>query len=61
MTILPPEPPPQGIKDSKAFFAAARRTFHAALLSRVLFTNDKGVPANADSGSRASIAIAKAS
>lgn len=59
MTILPPEPPPQDIKDSRAFFAAARRTFHAALLSRVLFTNDKGVPANADSGSRASIAIAK--
>lgn len=59
MSTLPPEPPPVEIKDSTAFFAAARRTFHAALLSRILFTNEKGVPANADGSNRASIAIAK--
>ena len=59
MIALSPEPPPNEIKDSTAFFAATRRAFHEALLSRVLFTNEKGVPANADGGSRASVAIAK--
>ena len=59
MSQLPPETPPTELKDSTAFFAAARRTFHAALLSRVLFTNEKGVPANADGGNRASVSIAK--
>ncbi len=42
-----------------AFFAEARRSFHAALLERVLLTNEVGIPANADSSNRASIAIAR--
>jgi hypothetical protein len=41
-----------------AFFAEARRSFHAALLERVLLTNELGVPANADGGNKASVAIA---
>ena len=40
-------------------FAEARRSFHAALLESVLQVNDKGVPANADKDSAASVAIAK--
>jgi len=59
MSQLPPGPPPTEIRESTAFFAAARRTFHAALLNRVLFTNEKGIPANADSSNKGSVAIAK--
>jgi hypothetical protein len=59
MSQLPPEPAVAEIRDSTAFFAAARKAFHAALLSRLLFTNSKGVPANADSSNKASIVIAK--
>ena len=44
---------------SPAFFAEARRSFHAALLERVLRTNEFGIPSNADSDNRASVAIAK--
>ncbi len=42
-----------------AFFAEARRSFHAALLEKVLLVNEEGIPANADSRNAASIAIAK--
>jgi len=42
-----------------AFFAEARRSFHAVLLDKVLRANDLGVPSNADKDSAASVAIAK--
>jgi hypothetical protein len=42
-----------------AFFAEARRSFHAALFEEVLRTNDAGVPSNADKDNKASVAIAK--
>lgn len=41
-----------------AFFAEARRSYHAALLGRVLFRNEKGIPSNADGGQKASVSIA---
>jgi hypothetical protein len=41
-----------------AFFTEARRSFHAALLERVLRANEAGIPSNADSNNAASIAIA---
>lgn len=40
-------------------FEEARKSFHAALLKATLTTNAAGVVSNADSGNRASIAIAK--
>jgi hypothetical protein len=46
-------------KPVTAFFAEARRSFHAALLDKVLLTNKEGIPANADGNNSASIAIAK--
>jgi len=55
----PEEPATKVLTDAPSFFAEARRTFHATLLSRLLVTNDKGVPANADGSNRASVAIAK--
>jgi hypothetical protein len=42
-----------------SLFAEARRSFHASLLKSVLRTNDKGVPSNADTASKASVAISK--
>lgn len=42
-----------------AHFAEARRSFHAALLERVLCTNDQGIPANADGNNAVSVALAK--
>lgn len=42
----------------EAFFAEARKGFHAALLGAVLRV-DKGVPTNADKHSKPSVAIAK--
>lgn len=45
--------------NAPAFFAEARRSFHAALLAKVLLVNENGVPANADGGNATSIAIAK--
>lgn len=59
MSNLPPEPETAALTAAPSFFAEARRKFHAALLNRVLFTNERGVPANADSGNRASVSIAK--
>jgi hypothetical protein len=41
------------------FLGEARRSFHAALLNNVLHTDANGIPTNADSGSRSSVAIAK--
>src|SRR4051812_2072076 len=41
-----------------AFFAEARRSYHAALLGRVLFRNADGVPSNADGGQRSSVRLA---
>ena len=41
-----------------AFFAEARRSFHAALLNAVLKTDAKGVPSNADRHSKPSVKIA---
>ena len=38
---------------------AARKQFHATLLASMLQTNAKGVPSNADSSSKASVAIAR--
>ena len=40
-------------------FLQARKEFHASLLKTTLTINDKGVPSNADSSSKTSIAIAK--
>lgn len=42
-----------------ALFAQARTDYHTALLSHVLFTDSRGIPTNADSSNRASIAIAQ--
>lgn len=42
-----------------AFFAEARRSFHAALLERVLCTNEKGIPSNADGANGVSVVIAR--
>lgn len=58
-TTPPQEPGTGELAKSQVFFVEARRTFHAALLSRVLFMNDKGIPANADSANKASVTIAK--
>ncbi|KPB32515.1 Type II DNA restriction endonuclease R.NGOI [Pseudomonas savastanoi pv. phaseolicola] len=40
-------------------FLQARKEFHASLLKTTLTINDKGVPSNADSSNRSSIAIAR--
>jgi hypothetical protein len=45
-------------ENSEAFFAEARKGFHAALLGAVLRV-DNGVPTNADKHSKPSVAIAK--
>lgn len=58
MTLLPQEPSPPAMASDPSFFAAARRTFHAALMQDVLFC-DKGIPANADTDNAASVAIAR--
>lgn len=42
-----------------AFFTEARHSFHAALLASILCTDSKGIPSNADSHSKLSVAIAK--
>ncbi len=42
-----------------AFFAEARRSFHAALLEKVLRANEAGIPSNADGNNVVSVAIAK--
>jgi hypothetical protein len=47
------------VTDDKAFFAEARRSFHAALLERVLRANEMGVPSNADGSNLTSVAIGK--
>jgi len=47
------------LDNNTAFFTEARRSFHAALLERVLRANEAGVPSNADVGNASSIAIAK--
>jgi hypothetical protein len=44
--------------NNTAFFAEARRSFHAALLEKVLRANDAGVPSNADGSNGVSVAIA---
>ncbi|MDR3739716.1 MAG: NgoMIV family type II restriction endonuclease [Terracidiphilus sp.] len=59
MTDLPLDLRISALAGTSSFFAETRRTFHAALLSRVLFANQHGIPANADSSNRASVAIAK--
>jgi NgoMIV restriction enzyme len=46
-------------KRATAFFAEARRSFHAALLEKVLRANEAGIPSNADVGNNVSITIAK--
>jgi hypothetical protein len=43
---------------TKAFFAEARRSFHAALLEGLLRANDAGIPSNADGSSVTSVKIA---
>lgn len=43
---------------NQGFFTEARNGFHRALLNSVLMTDGKGVPSNADSSSKGSIAIA---
>src|ERR1035438_8287808 len=43
----------------KAFFAEARRSFHAALLEKVLRANEAGIPSNADGSNVVSVALAK--
>lgn len=46
-------------KEKPAFFAEARRSFHAALLEKVLRTDKSGIPSNADGNNGVSVAIAK--
>ena len=45
--------------DKPAFFAEARRSFHAALLEKVLRANEDGIPSNADGANGVSVTIAK--
>lgn len=45
--------------DIPAEFVQARKEFHASLLKTTLTITDKGVPSNADSSNKGSIAIAK--
>src|SRR3984957_7791211 len=45
--------------DKQAFFAEARRRFHAALLEKALRANEDGVPSNADGANGVSVTIAK--
>jgi hypothetical protein len=45
--------------NQKAFFAEARRSFHAALLEAVLRANEAGIPSNADGKNVTSVKIAK--
>jgi len=44
--------------ENSVFFSETRHGFHAALLAGVLCTDNKGIPSNADSHSKISIAIA---
>jgi hypothetical protein len=55
------EPTPESLAnaDKVAVFGEARRSFHASLLEKVLTADDKGVPANADKDSTASVRIAR--
>ena len=46
------------MESSKAFFAEARRSYHAALMQGVLRQNEKGVPSNADGGQKSSVRYA---
>jgi hypothetical protein len=46
-------------KGKPAFFAEARRSFHAALLEKVLRTDKNGIPSNADGNNGVSVSIAK--
>jgi hypothetical protein len=43
----------------KALFAEARQAFHATLLDSILRIDERGIPSNADSSQRNSIAIAQ--
>lgn len=45
------------MNDSAAFFTEARRSFHAALLKRVLKIN-RGIPTNSDACSKVSVSVA---
>jgi hypothetical protein len=45
-------------QSDQAFFAEARRSYHAALLASVLRVNEKGVPSNADGGQKSSVRYA---
>lgn len=45
-------------RPSIAFFQEARRSYHAALMARVLTRNEHGVPSNADGGQRSSVKLA---
>ena len=45
-------------KPVAAFFAEARRSFHAALLEKVLRANADGIPSNADGANGVSVSIA---
>jgi hypothetical protein len=47
------------LDNNTSFFAEARRSFHAALLERVLRANEAGIPSNADGGNSSSVAIAR--
>ena len=42
----------------EVFFAAARRSFHDALLASILRVDSKGIPSNADKHSKLSVSIA---
>lgn len=46
------------IPEPQAYFAIARKAYHAALLETVLTLNNQGVASNADKDNRASVAIA---
>lgn len=46
------------VSPNPAFFAEARRSFHAALLEGVLRANAQGIPSNADGSNGVSVAIA---
>jgi hypothetical protein len=46
------------VPGNTSFFSEARRSFHAALLDKVLRANEAGIPSNADGSNTASVAIA---
>jgi len=49
-----------GEMNEKPFFLEARQSYHAALAERVLFSDEAGIPSNADKAQKSSVKVAKA-